>query len=176
MGEARSRIATGNRSYFSFLWILKSRVVSRESKARTYISVVLYEEETWTLTLEGTEGLRRWETKVLRRIYGRLWEGGVWRKRRNRGLENLFWRPNLVAEIPRARLRWLDNLERIPHEGVVSRIYRRNPGRLLRDVRSKDGMMGMQEHLRRMGVRRCRILAQDRQLRMETMMQAQQEL
>jgi hypothetical protein len=51
------------------------------------IFVVLYGCETWSLTLKGEHGLRVFENRVLRRIFGRETDEvtGGWRKTAQRG-------------------------------------------------------------------------------------------
>ena len=52
---------------------LKSKIISRRSKLQIYKTliraVVTYGAETWTLTAEEENALRRFERKVLRKIY-----------------------------------------------------------------------------------------------------------
>jgi hypothetical protein len=51
--------------------------------------------------------LRTWERKVLRKIYGPAYDNGIWRIRRNKELMALYQELDTVAEIKKARLRWV---------------------------------------------------------------------
>jgi hypothetical protein len=60
---------------------LKSRAVARNTKARMYRTiirpVVTYGSETWWLTANDKRSLRTWERKVLRKIYGPVYDNGI---------------------------------------------------------------------------------------------------
>ena len=58
----------------------------------------MYECETWSLTLREERGLRVFENRVLRRLFGPkrdevTWE---WRKLHNEELRDLYSQPNIV--------------------------------------------------------------------------------
>jgi hypothetical protein len=59
------------------------------------------------------EGLRTWERKVLRKIYGPVYENGIWRIRTNKELMAMCQELDIVAEIKKARLRCLGHVERM---------------------------------------------------------------
>jgi hypothetical protein len=70
-------------------------------------AAVLFGCETWTLTEKSAAFLMSWERKILRRIYGPVCINGTWRIRStNRVLENLYRRPDIVAEIKFRRIEW----------------------------------------------------------------------
>jgi len=48
--------------------------------------VVTYGSETWTLTKSDENLLRIFKRKILRKIYGPIQEGDIWRIRDNEGL------------------------------------------------------------------------------------------
>jgi hypothetical protein len=55
------------------------------------LPVVLYGCETWSLTLREEHGLRVFENRVLRRIFGpKREEDGSWRKLHNDELHSLY--------------------------------------------------------------------------------------
>ena len=68
----------------------KSKIISRRSKLQIYKTlirpVVTYGAETWMLTAAEENALRRFERKVLRKIYGPVVDKGVWRIRYNNEL------------------------------------------------------------------------------------------
>ena len=66
---------------------------------RTIIQpVVLYVCETWSLTLREERGLRVFENRVLRRIFGPNSYGvtGEWSRMHNYELNDLYASPNIV--------------------------------------------------------------------------------
>jgi hypothetical protein len=84
--EIKSRLNSGNACYHSVQSLLSSRLLSRNIKVKIYktiiLPVVLYEYETWSLTLREEHRLRVFENKVLRRIFGPKRDGvrGEWRR------------------------------------------------------------------------------------------------
>jgi hypothetical protein len=74
--------------------------------------VVTYGSETWCLTANDERSLRTWEREVLRKIYGPVYDNGIWRIRTNKELD-------IVAEIKKARWRWLGHLERMSEDRII---------------------------------------------------------
>ena len=72
--EIQARIVSGNRCYYSYGAIMKSRALSRSSKPKIYTTlirpVVTYGCETWTLTSQNEQQLRILERKILRKMFG----------------------------------------------------------------------------------------------------------
>jgi hypothetical protein len=72
--EIRSRLNSGNAWYRAVQNLLSSHLLSRNVKIKIYktiiLPVVLYECETWSLTLREEPRLRIFENRVLRRIFG----------------------------------------------------------------------------------------------------------
>lgn len=174
--EIETRLAAGNKSYFALLRVMKSSIISRDTKIRVYLTVirpvVLYGSETWTMTTRDEELIRRWERKVLRRIYGPLFEEGQWRIRSNAEIYVMYNRPDIVCEIRKGRLRWLGHVERMPEERAAKKVYKGNPGgRRLRGRPRLRWQEQVEDHLRQLGIRRWRTLAQDRELWRQTVLQ-----
>ena len=75
---------------------LSSSSLSKNTKINVYrniiLPVVLYGSETWSLTLREARGLRVFENRVLRRIFGpkRDKVTGEWRKLHNEELNDLY--------------------------------------------------------------------------------------
>jgi hypothetical protein len=67
--------------------------------------VVLYERETWSLTLREEHTLRVFENRVLRRIFGpkRDEVTGGWRKLHNEEFHNLYSSPSIIRVIKSRR-------------------------------------------------------------------------
>lgn len=166
--EIKSRIAAGNRAYWAMIKILQSRSLSRKSKVTVYRTVirpvVMYGSETWTMTVAEEELLRRWERKILRKIFGAVNEDGQWRIRRNKELEELYRNADLVTEIKCNRLRWLGHVERMSEDRAVKKVYRGNPGgKRCKGRPRKRWLEDVENDLRKMGVRRWRKRAEERQ-------------
>jgi len=72
--EIKSRLKTGNGCYHSVQNLLSSSLLSKNLKIKIYRTIilpfVLYECETWSLTLREEPRLRVFENRVLRRIFG----------------------------------------------------------------------------------------------------------
>jgi len=85
-------VRSGNACYHSVQELLSSRLLSKNLKIKIYRTiiwpVVLYECETWSLTLREKRKLRVIENKVLRRIFGprRDEVTGDWRRLHNEEL------------------------------------------------------------------------------------------
>jgi len=84
------RIQVGNRAYAANHHMLKSKIVKRSAKMKIYKMlirpVVTYGSETWTFTKSDGNLLRIFERKILRKIYGPIQEGDIWRIRNNEEL------------------------------------------------------------------------------------------
>jgi hypothetical protein len=72
------------------------------------LPVILYDCETWSLTLREEYRLRVFENKVLRRIFGpkRDEVTGGWRKLHNEELRDLYSSPSIIRIIKSRRVRW----------------------------------------------------------------------
>jgi len=81
--EIKLRIASGNKGYYALAKLFKSKLLSRKSKEYLYSSflrpVLTYGCETWSVTKGDEEKLNIFERKVLRRIYGPVFENGEYR-------------------------------------------------------------------------------------------------
>jgi hypothetical protein len=111
--EIKSRLNLGNACYYSVQNISSSHLTSKNLKIKIYktviLPVVLYGCEIWTHTLREEHGLRVFENRVLRRIFGPKREvDGSWRKLNNDELHNLYSSLNIVKVIKARKLRWGD--------------------------------------------------------------------
>jgi hypothetical protein len=89
--------------------------------------VVLYGCETWSLTLGEEHGLKVFEIRVLRKIFGpKMKEDGSWRKLYNDELHNLYISPNIVRVIKPRKMRWTGHVARM---GERRGVYRVSVGR-----------------------------------------------
>lgn len=115
--EIRARILAANKSYFGMIKILKSKILPRKVKINLYKTlirpVLTYGAETWTLTKTDESSLMSFERKILRRIFGPVNDGGVWRRRYNLELYQLYKEHNIIGVIKSSRIRWLGHLMRM---------------------------------------------------------------
>jgi hypothetical protein len=113
--------------------LLSSRLLSKNVTSRTYktiiLPVVLYRCGTRSLTLREEHGLRVFENRVLRRIFGpkRNEMTGGWRKLYNEELHNLYCSPNIIRMITPRRMRWAENLARMGEKRNAYRILMGHP-------------------------------------------------
>jgi hypothetical protein len=75
----------------------------------------LYGCETWSLTLKEERGLRVFENRVLRRIFGPKREEvtGEWRKLHSEELNDLYLSTTIVRVIRSRRMRWAGHVARM---------------------------------------------------------------
>ena len=99
----------GNACYHSVYNLLSSSVFPKNIKIKTYRTTnspfVLYECETWSLTLREERRLRVFEKWVLRRIFGpnRGEVIGEWRKLHNKDFSDLYSSHNTIRVIKSRR-------------------------------------------------------------------------
>ena len=133
MDEIKRRITLGNRSYFSLLNILKSKSVSRNSKCTLYKSVirpiVTYGSESWCMTQKEEQSLLTFERKVLRTIFGPIFDPNQnrWRRRFNHELMQLYGEADIVRTTKINRLRWLGHVQRMEENRVPKKVLKTKP-------------------------------------------------
>jgi hypothetical protein len=94
--EMKTRLTLRNACYYSVQNILSSSLLSENLKIKIYrtiiLPVVLYECETWSLTLREERRLRVFENRVLGRVFGPKRDAvtGDWRKLHNEELSDLY--------------------------------------------------------------------------------------
>jgi hypothetical protein len=114
--EIKRRVNSGNACYYSVQNLLSSHLLSKNLKIRIYKTIILpvdlYGCETWSLTLREVHGMRVFENRVLRRIFGpkRDEVTGEWRKLHNKELCDLYSSPSIVRIIKSRRMRWEDHI------------------------------------------------------------------
>jgi hypothetical protein len=93
---------------------MNSRLLPKSVKITTYIilPVVLYGCETWSLTLWEEHGLRVFENRVLRRIFGPKRDElmGGRRKLHNEEVRDLYSLLGIIRIIKSRRMRWAENV------------------------------------------------------------------
>ncbi|KAJ4448585.1 hypothetical protein ANN_10604 [Periplaneta americana] len=93
------------------------------------LSVVLYDCETWTLTLREEHRLRVFENKVLRKIFGAKRDevAGEWRKLHNTEQHALYSSPDVIRNIKSRRLRWAGHVARMGESKNAYRVLVERP-------------------------------------------------
>jgi hypothetical protein len=98
--EIKSRLNSGNACCHLVQSLLSSCLLSRNVKVKIYIilSHVLYECETWSLALRDEDGLRVFENRVLRRIFGPKRDEVMaeWRKLHSGECHNLYSSADII--------------------------------------------------------------------------------
>ena len=103
-------------------------MLSKNLKIKIYRTIilpaVLYGCKTWSLTLREEHGLRVFENRVLRRIFGPRRDGvtGEWRKLYNEELNILYSSPSIVQLIKSRRMRWAGHVARMEEGRGVHRV------------------------------------------------------
>jgi hypothetical protein len=107
--------------------LLFSSLLSKNLRVKIYRSIilpiVLYECETWSLTLREGRRLRVFDNRVLRRIFGpkRDEVTGEWKKLHNEKLHDLYSSPTIVQVIKSRRMKWAGH---VAHIGEGRSVYR----------------------------------------------------
>jgi hypothetical protein len=85
--------------------------------------VVVYDRETWSLTLREEHRLRVFEKRVLRRMFGpkRDEMTGGWRQLHKEELHNLYSSPSIIRMIKSRTNRWAGQVARM---GETRNAYR----------------------------------------------------
>jgi hypothetical protein len=110
--EVNVKLNAANRCYFAMETLFKSKTLSKKVKEKLYISYIrpllTYACATWSTTKGNEEKLRRFERKILRRIYGPVFntETQQWELRSNAQLEHLYKKENIVQFIKSIRIQW----------------------------------------------------------------------
>jgi hypothetical protein len=69
-------------------------------------------------------GLRMFERKIIRRIYGPVMENNVWRIKYNEELNTLLKGEDIVRFIKSLRIRWLGHVERMEENAMPKRMLK----------------------------------------------------
>ena len=166
--EIKSKIAVGNKCYHALRPILTKRTISQSIKTRLYKTVirptVTYAAETWTLTNNVEKMLMTWERKILRKIYGPTKENGQSRIKTNSELRNKYKDQDIVAVIKIRRLEWLGHVIRMKETRSVKKIFEgKTEGRRGRGRPRLRWIDDVEDDLRKLGVKRWRMKALDRE-------------
>ncbi|KAE9540045.1 hypothetical protein AGLY_005297 [Aphis glycines] len=117
-GEINIRLDAANRCLYALSTLFKSKLLSRKTKEHLYISyirpVLTYACATWATTKGDDEKLRLFERKILRKIYGPIFNNAEqkWEIRTNTQLYQLYKREDVVQFIKGARIEWAGHVWR----------------------------------------------------------------
>ncbi|KAJ4432567.1 hypothetical protein ANN_21190 [Periplaneta americana] len=125
------------------------------------------------MKLENENNLLIFERKIVRRIYGPVYDRGEWRKRKNKEIDHLLEGENIVSFIKSIRLRCLGQVVRM-EEGRLPKmiVNARIEGERRRVKTKKRWMDGVMRDVTSLGVRSWRAVAGDRVKWRAVMMEA----
>jgi hypothetical protein len=109
--EIKTRLNLGNACYYSIQKLLSSRLQSKNIKTTVYkimiLLVVFYGCETLSLTLREEHGLRVFENRLLRKIFGPKRDDmtGGWKELHNEELHNVYSSPSIIRMLESRRMR-----------------------------------------------------------------------
>jgi hypothetical protein len=115
------------------------------------------------MTKKEDQALLIFERKIFRRIYGPKYEGGKWKSRTNRELENFSKVENIVKWKKGQRIIWLGHLERMEEDRMPKKIFTQEMEGTRRRARPRKGWREeVEKYLQVLRVKRRRELVIDR--------------
>lgn len=124
--DINRRINAANRCFHGLLKHFKSKNLSSRTKINLYKTlirpVLTYGSETWATTKTDEAKLLIFERLVLRRVFGGVKEGEIWRRRKNRELYDVFDNDDIVRVIKLGRLRWAGHVARMNDREIPKKI------------------------------------------------------
>jgi hypothetical protein len=104
----QDRIQAGNKAYYTNQMMLKNRYINRDAKIQIYKTlirqVVIYGCESWTMINEDENILRRFERKIIRRIYGPVRQAMEYRTRNNDETDNILRKEDIGRFVKARRI------------------------------------------------------------------------
>jgi hypothetical protein len=97
--------------------------------------------------------LRRFEKKIIRRIYCPVRQGRKWRIRNNEEMDNIIRKKDIVRFVKAKRISWVGHVERMEKSRVTKRVTREKIYNRRQMGRPKVRWLDdVQEDLREMGI------------------------
>jgi hypothetical protein len=179
--EIKSKIALGNKCYHALGSTIKRRSISQSIKIRLYKTTirpaVIYGAETWILTSRIEKMLMTWERKILRKTYGPTKEKGQWRNRNNAELITKYKSQNIVTVIKIRRMERLGHVIRMNETRSVKKILEgKLEGRRVTGRPRLRCISDVEDDLRKLGVKRWRTKALNREEWASIIMEAKVKL
>jgi hypothetical protein len=138
---------------------------------------VIYGAETWTLTSKIEKISMTWQRKILRKIYGPTKEKGRWRIRNNAELITKYKSQDIVTVIKIRRSEWLGHVIRMNETRSVKKILEgKLEGRRDRGQPRLRWINDVEDDLRKLGVKRWRTKALNREEWASIIMEAKVKL
>lgn len=116
--EIKLRMYAANGSYYAMKEIFTSKLLSRQTKERLYITylrpIATYACETWVNTKGDEEKLSSFERKILRKIYGPVYNVnlGIFERRKNDEIQRLFSNSSICQFVRSNRIEWAGHVLR----------------------------------------------------------------
>ena len=131
----------------------------------SYLKTVMYSPtfgcEVQTMKKGDENILRRFESKIIRRIYGPVRQGMEWRTRNNEEIDNILGK-DVVRFVKARRISWIGHVERMEDSRMPKRVMKE---KIYTKRRRRGWMVGRcSRGLRAMGIEGWRGKAQDRHL------------
>jgi hypothetical protein len=109
------RMQAGNQAYCVKLYLFKNTLIIRNTKFKIYTAIVCpvvitYGTETWSLTVADENALRSFERRILRKIFGPVWDRGEWRICHHAELSEPINGHDIVWFVKAQRIRWLGHV------------------------------------------------------------------
>ena len=129
--QIRERIKCANRCYYGLERTLKSKLLSHQSKIRLYLAyirpVLSYGCEAWTLCKGDMRMLAVFERKVLRKIFGPVFNpvSNQFERRHNADLYERFGRTSILGYVRGKRIEWMGHVWR--NNGLLNQAFNYKP-------------------------------------------------
>jgi hypothetical protein len=167
--EVKARLTMANRAYYGLQNLMKSRIISRNTKILFYKTlirpVLTYGAETWVLPKQDEHRLSVFERKIHRRIYGPVMDQGKWQIRTNQELYQLCGENDIAKFCKLSRLRWAGHVIRQDDDDLLSRrVLLSKPGG--RHPRGRPKLCwedGVVEDVARLGYRNWKVVTLNRE-------------
>jgi hypothetical protein len=157
--EITSRLLKAERAFFALIKYFKSKLFSRGTKVRLYMSIVrptlTYGCEVWPMTVQIEQKLRSFENKVLRTICGPVFDTAInrWRRRKNAEIREITKVPYITSYVKGQRIQWFGHTMRRDETNEVRASIEYKPtGRRPRGRPKKRWMDGVRQDLERLEV------------------------
>jgi hypothetical protein len=128
----KARIIAGNKCYLTLGHLLKKKYRTHSLGVGLYKTkirpVVIYGAESWTLMNKMERILRKWERKILGKMYGPTYRYGHWRIKMNQEMFDKFKSPDIVPVSTVHGFEWLGHGVKMDGERTVKKLQESKPG------------------------------------------------